>query len=133
MRKFLIIFIIIGLIVPVIALDNFSKDRPGDVIKIGSLPGVKKLSGTTVDSLIIISSMNPELVKESRWIMPDIGYITSEKANVVQEDDETLTLAQKTFSTEAVPDLPKSVGNNTTSSKEVFVISENNTGSMIYL
>jgi len=127
------IFVIFLLLMAGIAggMDNFSKDRPGDAIKIVSLPDVKQLSGTTVESLIEVSAMNPELVKESRWVMPDIGYITSEKVSVTQNDNETLTLAQQVFSTEAVPELPTSIGN--TSPTEVFNISENNTGGLVYL
>jgi hypothetical protein len=131
MKGIFIIFLMLAISIAG-GTDKFSNDWPSSVIQTEGLPGVKLLSGTTTDSLIKISEMNPELVKEPRWIMPDIGYATSEKVSVRQTDNETLTLAQQIFSTNAIPELPASIG-NASPTKEIFNISENNTGGLVYL
>ena len=82
---------------------------PSDLIVKQDAPAKLDLSNTAPSSAKAISDLNVKLSKQPRWVMPDIGYATSEPINVVQGESETMTGAIKTF-INGSDDLPANVG-----------------------
>ena len=82
---------------------------PSNLIVKQDAPTKLDLSNTAPSSAKAISDLNIKLSKQPRWVMPDIGYATSEPINVVQDESETMTGAVKTF-INGSDDLPANVG-----------------------
>lgn len=101
------IFII--LIVLLSLLGTSGAQLPSDLIVKQDAPAKLDLSNTAPSSAKAINDLNIKLSKQPRWVMPDIGYATSEPVNVVQDESETMTGAVKTF-INGSDDLPANVG-----------------------
>ncbi len=81
-------------------------DLPSDQIKYQDAPKAISLQHVDPTSAWQIALSHPELVKEERKPMADLGYLSSEPQVVSQDINSSL----ENF-TQTIPELPASVGN----------------------
>lgn len=101
---------------------------PLDLLETRDTP-VKAVSLANIDpsSAWKIAESNPKLVKQPRWKIPDIGYLTSEVV-AIDQDAENLTASGVPdklikFSLEAV-EFPESIENSSINETNITVINE---------
>jgi len=93
-------------------------ELPSDQIKYKAPAPVISLQNVDPTSAWSIALSNAPLVKQPRWHMDDIGYMTSETQTVAQEAGAGITSALRNF-TQSVPEIPASVGNTTENMTEI--------------
>jgi hypothetical protein len=108
MLKNITIILVVILVVSLL-LGIVGAQLPSDLIVKQDAPTKIDLSNTAPSSAKAINDLNTKLSKQPRWVMPDIGYATSEPVNVVQGESETMTGAIKTF-INGSEELPANVG-----------------------
>lgn len=77
--------------------------RPSDFIMPGPKPAMIQLSGTSVESLMAIASLNAPLPPYQPWELPDLGHYHSYNATVAQEDYVGATENMTDFLQSSVP------------------------------
>lgn len=119
---------VIAVLSVLVCLSIIAMASPLDLLETRDAP-VKAVSLANIDpsSAWKIAESNPKLVKQPRWQMADIGYLTSEIVSVNQ-DDENLTASGVPdklikFSLEAV-EFPESIENSSINETNITVINE---------